>query len=89
MPKELIFEELTAKERIVLLRAFDYDVDRDGYILSQSKEKIHSEENPSDFIHLDNVMLVSGSLQVMDGTPTAISKLIRKETKKDDTGTDS
>ena len=32
MPKDIVFEELGEKERILLLRAFDYDVDSEGFI---------------------------------------------------------
>ena len=36
MGKEVIFEKLKEEESILLLRAFDYDVDNEGYIISPS-----------------------------------------------------
>ena len=76
--KDILFEELNKKERILLLSAFDYDVDEKGYILKPSGEKIPSKETPDAFIKVESAMLVPGSLEVMDGTPTAISKFIRE-----------
>lgn len=84
MPHEIIFEELGEMERILLLRAFDYDVDEEGYVLSPSGNKIHSKENPSEFLLAKNAMLIPGSLEVVDGTPTSISKFIREKVASDD-----
>ncbi|MGA3289759.1 MAG: hypothetical protein ABSD42_05925 [Candidatus Bathyarchaeia archaeon] len=77
MPKKIIFEELTKEERTLLLRAFDYNVDSEGYILDQTGSKIPSEEAPLEFLKVDNSTLIPGSLGVIDGTPTSISKFIR------------
>ena len=79
MAQEIIFEELGEKERALLLRAFDYDVDEDGYILTPSKERIRSKENPNKFIEARFALLAPGSLEIMDGTPTAISEFLRKK----------
>ncbi len=87
MVQGIIFEEFGEKERILLLRAFDYDVDEDGYILTQSRERIRSKENPSRFIEAKFALLAPGSLEIMDGTPTAISEfLIKKESSKENNG---
>lgn len=83
MPKNIIFEELNKEERILLLKAFDYDVDSEGFILSPSGSKIPSKEVPSTFIHINNVALTPGTLEVIDGTPTAISKFIRERLESD------
>ena len=77
--RKIIFEELGEKERVILLRAFDYDVDKEGYVLDSSGSKVRSEEKPSDFLLAKDAMLVNGSLKVLDSTPTAISKFIREE----------
>ena len=77
MPKKIVFEELSTEERTLLLRAFDYDVDSEGYILDQTGSKIPSEEMPSTFLKIDNSTLIPGSLGVIDGTPTSIAKFIR------------
>ncbi len=78
MPKDVVFEELPKKERIILLRAFDYDVDEKGFILDRAGSKILSDEIPDTFLHIDNVALMPGSLKVIDGSPTSISKFIRE-----------
>ncbi|MFH1311093.1 MAG: hypothetical protein ABIH65_01670 [Nanoarchaeota archaeon] len=83
MADELIFEELGEKERIILLRANGYNVDHNGFILDEFGRKIPSKENPKIFLESKFACLVSGSFYVMDGTPTAISELIRKEEQKD------
>lgn len=83
MEKEIIFEELGEKERILLLRAFDYDVDEDGYVLTQSGKRIQSKENPKKFIQAKFAALIPGSLEVIDGTPTAISEYLRTMGEKE------
>lgn len=82
MAREITFEELGEMERILLLRAFDYDVDKNGYVLSPNGQKISSSDNPKKFIKIQEASLMPGSLKVIDGTPTAISKYLR-EMKKD------
>ncbi len=77
MPKKIVFEELSIEERTLLLRAFDYDVDSEGYILDQTGSKIPSEEVPSAFLRVENSTLIPGSLGVIDSTPTSIAKFIR------------
>jgi hypothetical protein len=88
MPKDIVFEELGEKERILLLRAFDYDVDSEGFILKPDGSRIHSKENPSTFIKVTDSTLVAGSLKVLDGTPIAISKFIRERVEKSDDSRD-
>lgn len=78
MPKDIFFDKLGRDETVLLLRAFDYDVDKDGFILSPAGNKIQSEEIPSEFLKLHNVALIPGSLKVIDGSPTSISKFIRE-----------
>jgi len=76
--KPIVFAELGLEERKLLLRAFDYDVDDDGYVLDAAKSKIPSQENPRDFLKVENAVLAPGSLKVVDSSPTSISKLIRE-----------
>jgi hypothetical protein len=83
MKKEIIFEELGEKERILLLRAFNYDVDEFGYVLTESSKKIQSKENPRKFIQAKFAALIPGSLEVIDGTPTAISEYLRIRSEKE------
>ena len=77
MPKKIVFEELSIEESTLLLRAFDYDVDSEGYIIDQTGSKISSEERPLEFLKVNDSILIPGSLGVIDGTPTSISKFIR------------
>ena len=78
-PKKIIFEELSFDERSLLLRAFDYDIDSDGYIIDNTGSKIPSKETPSKFLKVADSTLIPGSLEVIDGTPTSISKFIREK----------
>ncbi len=78
MVKDIIFEELTKEEKLLLLRAFDYDVDEDGYILDKNGGRIKSEECPNEFLTIENAALIPGSLEVIDSSPTSISKFIRE-----------
>ena len=84
MSREIIFEELGKLERILLLKAFDYDVDDKGYILTPTKMKIPSKEFPDNFIHINQVALIPGSLEVIDGTPISISRFIREKVEVND-----
>jgi len=84
MVEEIIFQELGEKERILLLKAFDYDVDKEGFVLNHNKERIKSKENPSKFIEAKFASLLPGSLEVVDGTPTALAKyLVERESKNE------
>ena len=82
MEKEIIFEELEERERILLLKAFDYDVNDSGFVLTPSGKQIPSKEFPGKFIHIKDATLVPGSLEVIDSTPTAISRFIREKVEK-------
>jgi hypothetical protein len=88
MPKDIVFEELDEKERILLLRAFDYDIDSEGFVLKPDGSRIRSKENPSTFIKVNDSALITGSLKVLDGTPIAISKFIRERVEKSDDSRD-
>jgi len=79
---DIKFDELGKKERILLLRAYDYDVDDDGFILNTAGDRMRSKEVPKQFLSIDNVALVSGSLDILDGTPSSISKFIRETEEK-------
>ena len=79
MPKKIIFEELNIDERTLLLRAFDYDTDSNGFIVDSSGSKIPSKETPSKFLKVEEASLIPGSLEVIDGTPTSIAKFIREK----------
>jgi len=82
MEKEIVFEELGEKEKVLLLRAFNYDVDNEGYVLTESGKRIQSKENPKKFIQAKFAALIPGSLEVIDGTPTAISEYLRTRGEK-------
>ncbi len=82
MPNKVIFEELNDKEKILLLSAYDFDVDKDNFVLDPNGNKIPSQEIPSKFLKLDEVALTSGSLKIMDGTPASISKFIREKVEQ-------
>lgn len=75
---DIRFVELKKPEKILLLRAFDYDVDLEGYILDPTSSRIPSSEVPGEFLRLEDASLLPGTLNVCDGTPTAISKFIRE-----------
>jgi hypothetical protein len=79
MAKDIVFEQLNDDEMKLVLRAYDYDVDCEGFILSPSGCRIPSEEVPSEFLRATNVALIPGSLRPIDGSPTSISKFIREE----------
>ncbi len=83
------FEELGVPERTLLLRAFDYNVDEEGFILDPKGSKIRSGEEPQRYLTVEEAMIVSytatdvslgdhKTLEILDGTPSSISKFIRK-----------
>ena len=75
------FEELGIPERTLLLKAFDYDVDSEGFILDPKGSRIRSDEDPRKYMRIEEAMITSsarGTLEVLDGTPTSISKFIRE-----------
>ena len=84
MPQKIVFEELNKEERILLLRAFDYDVDSEDYVIDSYGSRIPSIEVPSKYLKVEESTLIPGSLEVIDGTPTAISKFIREKVELGD-----
>ncbi|MFH0926984.1 MAG: hypothetical protein V1822_00190 [Candidatus Micrarchaeota archaeon] len=78
MADEVVFEQLGKKEALLLLRAFDYDIDGEEYILSPSGKRIPSEEFPSKHLKIEDAALIKGSLKVIDGTPLSISRFLRE-----------
>ncbi len=78
-----MFEELGKAERTLLLRAFGYDVDSEGYILNSNGAKIPSKEIPTSYLRVEDTVLAPGSLEILDGTPTALSKFIHERVEKD------
>ena len=83
MPREIIFDEIGIEERKLLLKAFDYDIDEEDYVLNQAGSRIKSEETPSEFLKVQDVALTPGSLNVIEATPTSISKFLREQKNKD------
>ena len=78
--EQVILTEIGIPERKVLLWAFDYSVDDEGFVLNPKGRRIHSEEIPSKHLKIEEVMIlpkVGGGLKILDGTPTAISKYLR------------
>jgi hypothetical protein len=85
MAQDIQFEELGEQEKILLLRAFDYDVDEAGYILDSNGKRMKSEDAPSEFLHIKTAALIPGSLEVVDGSPVSLSKFIREKMESDGT----
>jgi len=79
MPKDIVFEELTEGEMKLILKAYDCDVDGEGFITGPSGNRIPSEELPSEFLSVRSAALVPGRLRPIDGSPTSISKFIRED----------
>ena len=75
---ELIIDELSREEKILLLKAFNYDIDEDDKIVNVDGSLVLSQEQPLQGIHIDHVMMVPGSLKILDGTATAVSKHLRE-----------
>ena len=78
MKKKILFDSLGKEESKLLLKAFDYDVDKKGYILKSNGQKIPSEERPNCFLNIKNAALIPGSLEVIDASPTSLAKYIRE-----------
>ena len=86
------FKELRLAERILLLRAFDYNVNAMGQIIDPSGSVIMSDENPDKCLMIEDVMIISGGqgfIEVLDGSPTSISKFLRELEEQTSGGTQS
>ena len=84
--QDIIFQELGESERALLLRAYDHDVDDEGFVLNPSGKRIKSEGIPNRYIKANFAALVPGSLKVIDGTPTSISEYLRKRDEENNNG---
>lgn len=81
------FEELGVPERTLLLKAFGYNVDSEGFILDPRGSRIRSDEAPRKSLRIEEAMIISGAcgtLEVLDGTPTSISKFLRRIEEAED-----
>ena len=77
------FEELSDEEKKLLLNAFSYDVDDEGFIIDKAlNERLFSNDTKR-FISFDNAGLVPGSLKIIDTTPLTISKFLREKIDSD------
>lgn len=76
---DIKFEQLGRDETILLLRAFDYELDLEGYVLTPSGSKIASKDYPNKFLKVEDIALTPGSLKVIDSSPDSISKFIREK----------
>ena len=75
------FKELRLAERILLLRAFDYNVNAMGQVIDPEGSVMLSDETPAKCLMIEEVMIISwgrGSIEVLDGTPASISKFLRR-----------
>lgn len=74
------YEELDLTERILLLRAFDYDVDEEGFIIDLTGSRIPSDEVPYKYLKFEDAMIALSHhpcLKISDGTSAYISELLR------------
>ena len=78
--QELIFEDLPLDGKKLLLSAFDYSVDDDGYIIDNLLgEKVSSLGKP---IKVEEATFTNGSLKIMDSDPVTISRFLREKIEK-------
>lgn len=79
-------EEIGEKEKRILLKAFDYDINKKEAIVdSLTKEELISADTKK-VITLKNATLAPGSLEILDTTPLTISKLLRKKFESEENG---
>lgn len=78
MANKLEYEELGKDEKEILLNAFGYELDEDGFILdAQLKEKLVSKSLGKE-MHVDSVALTPGSLKIIDASPISMSRFLRE-----------
>lgn len=83
MAEQFEFEEITNDEKKILLSAFGYSVDDEGYIIdSLLNQQVISPETKKPFT-LENATFVQGSLKIIDSDPLTISRYLREEIDKD------
>ena len=73
------YEKLDLTERIILLKAFDYDVDEEGFIIDLTGSRIPSDEGPYKYLKFEDAMIALSyhpCLKISDGTSISISELL-------------
>jgi hypothetical protein len=82
---DIKFEKLTNEEKKLLLSSFNYKVDEKGFVIDPHGDRVRSTEVPTDFLKIEQIAITPGSINIIDGTPTSISKFIRElKSCKDD-----
>jgi hypothetical protein len=77
--KNFEFEEISDEQKKLLLSAFGYSVDQEGYIIdSLLARKVISQETRQPFT-LKNTTFVQGSLRLIDSDPLVVSRYLREE----------
>ena len=79
-------EELDNEEKKLLLKAFNYEVDEDGFIKDKLLDELLISRETKQPIHLKNAALTPGSLKIFEATSVAISKFLRQKVELNDNG---
>lgn len=78
--EEFIFEDLPLDGKRLLLSAFDYSVDDEGYIIDNLlSEKVRCSGRP---IKVEEATFTNGSLKIMESDPVNISRFLREKIEK-------
>jgi len=76
MNQELKFETLSREEAQILLKAYDYDLDSEDYIIDTENNKRITENG--EYVHISNAALLPGSLRINKSDPLSLSEYMRE-----------
>ena len=74
------YEKIDLTEKILFHRAFDYDVDEEGFIINITGSRIPSDEVLYKYLKCEDAMIAlryHTCLKISDGTSASISGLLR------------
>ncbi len=73
MEKEIKTVNLPISEKIILLKALGYDVDKEGYIIDENKERVSDKYSECE-IKIENASILPGSTIIIDTNSYSLSE---------------
>lgn len=73
------FDELNQDELELLLSAFGYSTDHEGYIVDRLLNERVRSKTTNNWLKATDAALMPGSLKIIDSDPVAVSKYLREQ----------
>lgn len=76
---KVVLEDLTADEKELLLSAFGYSIDEEGFIVDTLLGERVTSKNTRQPLKSNSVAMIPGSLNFIDADPVTLSEFLRNK----------